>query len=227
MARLPRLVLPAHAHHVVLRGTGDRPVFADELDRDAFVAALLAAGAATGVAVQAFALHTHEAQLLLTPPLAASLSRCIQALGRAYVPAHNRRHGRSGSVWDGRFRCAVVEPGDTRLAVLCLIDGGWLDGSEAPRTSAPHRLGGPRLAGLDDPPEYWALGNTPFEREAAYRELLADRHPGPEQAARLRRAALGGWAAGSAAFAEQVAALSARPARPRPRGRPRRGPQPG
>jgi putative transposase len=72
---------------------------------------------------------------------------------------------------------------------------------------------------LKNPPEIWALGNTPFEREAAYRSLLAAGLPAT-QAQALRQAALGGWAAGSAAFALDLSRATARPARPRPRGRP-------
>lgn len=70
-------------------------------------------------------------------------------------------------------------------------------------------------------PETWALGNTPFDREAAYRALLLAGLPQAETDA-LRQAALGGWAAGSAAFVATVAQTAARPAAPRARGRPRR-----
>ena len=125
----------------------------------------------------------------------------MQALGRRYVAAHNRRHGRRGTLWDGRFRCGVVEPGATRLQALCLIDGAAADRGI---TSAAHRLGGPRDALLVDPPEYWQLGNTPFEREAAYRRLLQAGVP-PAAAQALRSAAIGGWAAGSPGFKASLA----------------------
>ena len=53
------------------------------------------------------------------------------------------------------------------------------------------------------PPQYWALGNTPFAREAAYRTLLVQGCDARAQAA-LADAALKGWALGSETF---VAAL--------------------
>ena len=139
--------------------------------------------------------------------------------GNRYVAAHNRRHGCRGTLWDGRFRCGVVEPGPTRLQALCLIDGA---ATESGLTSAAHRLGAPRDALLVDPPEYWQLGNTPFEREAAYRGLLQAGVP-PAAAQALRSAAIGGWAAGSPGFKASLADALSRPAQPRPRGRPRRG----
>ncbi len=217
MARLPRLVLPGHAHYVIQRGHSGQPVFADAADRTAFLAALREAAAAEQVLVHAYALLDTEVQLLATPATAPGLGRMMQAVGRRYVSAYNRRHARTGTLWDGRFRCAVVEPGATLLAVLQLIDVATADPA---RTSAGHRTGGLRDHSLSDPPEIWSLGNTPFEREAGYGALLQRGLPAAQSAA-LRRAALGGWTAGSAAFAAAASVLAARPAVPRPRGRPR------
>jgi len=213
MSRLPRLVIPQRAHYVIQRGHSGQSVFTDDEDRRAFLAALREAAAAQRLAVHAYALLDNEVHLLATPPDRTALGRAVQALGRRYVSAYNRRHGRSGTLWDGRFRCAVVEPGAWQLAALTLIDG--LPGT----TSAAHRAGGGPLGFVTDPSEFWQLGNTPFEREAAYRRLLA-LGVAPAQAAALREAALGGWAVGSAPFLAQLAGQTGRPLRPRPRGRP-------
>jgi len=220
VARLPRLVVPGQAHLIIHRGHSGAAVFADDTDRAAYLAALRETAAAEGVQVHAYALASTEVQLLATPAEPLALGRLMQALGRRYVAAHNRRHGRRGTLWDGRFRCGVVEPGPTRLQALCLVDGA---GADAGLSSAPHRLGGPREALLIDPPEYWQLGNTPFEREAAYRTLLDAGLPAAT-ASWLRGAALGGWAAGSPEFTARLAAATSRPAQARPRGRPRRVP---
>lgn len=240
MARLPRLALAGHTH-LVLQGAhpgltaAGQPLFLDGLDRLSYRHALFAAAAEADVSVLAYALHDHQVRLLLTPDSAPGLSRLMQSLGGRYVGAYHRRHGGKGTLWDGRFRAAVVEPGPWRLAAL-----RWVDGAvDLPRTHAPpaaaaegdvgtctsgsQRLGGSREPGLHDPPEWWSLGNTPFEREAAYRALLAQGLPNA-QASALRAGTLAGWALGSAAFAEQVAQTLGRPARPRARGRPRKSP---
>lgn len=215
MARLPRCVVPGQAHYVILRGHNGQPVFADDADRRACIDALREAAAAQRVAVHAYALPDTAVHLLLTPPDSAALSRTMQAFGRRYVSAYNRVHARSGTLWDGRFRCAVVEPGPWRLAAALLIDG--FGGP----TSAAHRTGGAREAWLQELPEIWHLGNTPFEREAMYRTLLVQ-GLSASQAATLRDGAVGGWAIGSAEFVAQLSAQTDRPQRPRPRGRPRR-----
>jgi putative transposase len=221
VARLPRLEWPGQLHLVLLRGHGALSgpgVFTDAADRAAFIAALREAAAAEAVQVHAYALLHDEAQLLVTPAGPGALGRLMQGVGRRYVSAYNRRHGHRGSLWAGRFHNAVVEAGAPALTALRLLDGA---SSEAGATSAGHRTGAAREAWLSDPPEVWSLGNTPFEREAAYRDLLAQGVP-PPQAEALRRAALGGWALGSAAFVAAAERAMTRPATPRPRGRPRK-----
>lgn len=218
MARRSRLVVAGLAHYVLLRGHSGAPVMTDADDRGAFLAALRQATTPQHVLIHAWALLDNEVHLLLRPATAGALSRAMQTLGRRYVAVFNRRHGRSGTLWDGRFRAAVLEPGSTTLAALRRIDALARDLPQA--SSAPGRTGGVRPAELVDPPEVWALGNTPFEREAAYAGLLAQEMP-PAQAELLATSARGGWACGSADFLAQLAEQSARPVRPGPRGRPR------
>lgn len=219
MARLPRLALPGFVHYVIQRGHNGQPVFLDSVDRSLYLAAITAAAAVEPVQLHAWALLDTEVQLMATPGSASALSRFMQAVNRRYVTVFNKRHGRSGTLWDGRFRAAVVEPGALRLQVLALIDSVGAD--HAPTsTPARQRLGGAHEPLVADPPEYWSLGNTPFEREAAYRALLAD-GVAPATAALLRRAALGGWVAGLTSSALQRADEGGRPLTPRRRGRPR------
>ena len=221
MARLPRLIVPGEAHYLILRGhagLSEPGICWDEQDRDTLLAALREAALNEGVQIHAYALLPTELQLLATPAQDAALGRMIQGLGRRYVSAYNRRHGRRGTLWDGRFRCALVEAGASRLAVLQLIDG---QAEAIATTSATHRTGGARQSLIADIPEVWSLGNTPFEREAAYRELLAT---GLVQATRdkLRLSALGGWAIGSPAYIAELTGGGPRPVVPRARGRPRK-----
>jgi putative transposase len=219
MARLPRLAIAGQPHGLIQRGLADRPVFADDIDRDSYLDALREATASHGVRVHAFALAADEVHLVLTPAEATGPSRLMQAVGRRYVGAHHRRHGGRGTLWDGRFRCAVVEPGPTLLAVLALVDGL---APEPGHSSAGLRCGQPehRLP-LSNPTEVWTLGNTPFERERAWRQRLDEGLPA-EQRQHMLDAARGGWALGSPGFLRALAEALARPTVPRLRGRPPR-----
>jgi putative transposase len=188
----------------------------DDTDRRHYLEALLDASRAEEVQLHAYALLPHEVHLLATPAQGHGLGRLMQAVGRRYVSTYHRRHGGSGTLWNGRFRCALVQPGAPLLNVLCLLDG--LD-ADAGHTSLAHRTTDGRLPLVSDPPEYWALGNTPFDRQALWRDRVAEGLPVVTQQ-QLLAAAHGGWVIGSIDFQRQVAEVTTRPVTPRPRGRP-------
>jgi putative transposase len=227
MARLTRLALAGHLHHVALRGHSGAALFRDDADRGTFVECLRQAARQHGLAVHAYALLDAEAHCLATPPQADALSRAVQSLGRRYVGVFNRRHGRSGTLWDGRFRSSVLEPVrwlfpaivyiETMPVVLQLTShaGEW------PWSSAPAHLGRCRDPLLTDHPGYWLIGNTPFERERAHADLLSQ-GLAADQSRALDTASRRGLALGSPGFIEQLANEAGRPVQSRPRGRPRR-----
>lgn len=218
MARLPRLVIPGCPHLVIQRTVDRRAVVADEVDRIRLLEVLRAGTVSERVQLHAWALAENELRMVATPADPQSLKRLMQTLGRRYVATHyNPRHGRSGSLWEGRFRACVVEPGEPLLEAMAWVE---LAGVVSGAGSATHHSGHDPDSLICEPPAYWSLGNTPFEREAIWRDRLARGIP-EHQAARIEHAARGGWAFGSAAFI-QSAAASGRPATPRAPGRPRR-----
>jgi putative transposase len=210
MARLARLCIPGQLHHVLMRGVGGQAVFADAEDRDAFLVHLAQAARDHRLAVHAWALMPDHVHLLLTPADASGFSAGMQALGRSHTQAYNRRHGRRGTLWDGRYRSAVLQSDRWLLPAMVWLDShparsgfGAEPGSDHPWVSAGHYLGATTFRLVTVPTGYWALGNTPFAREAAYRTLLEQGCTQTETDA-LRKAALSGWVLGDAAF---IAAL--------------------
>ncbi len=226
MARLARLSAPQVMHYLLQRGHNNGAIVHDMQDLEHLLQVLREAARATGVVLHAYAVAATELRVLATPDSATGVSRMMQALGRRYAAWFNRRHSRSGALWDGRFRSALIESGAPALLALRQIDGlapaGSDDGAPGPllRATGAHRCGGRRDAALIDPPVYWQLGNTPFDRESRYRSLLGEPLPAA-QAQALERAVQGGWAFGSPAFLAGLSSDTARPLAPRPRGRPR------
>lgn len=219
MARLPRLSLPGHAHCVRQATVHGQPLTQDAQDVQALLAAMRELSATCRVAVWAYGVQPQTLDLVLCPETPDGLGRFMQALGRRYVQAFNRRHQRSGALWAGRYRAAVVENGAWLLdAILQVEHPAWQ--AQWP-SSAAHHLGQRRDPVLADAPVFWALGNTPFERELAWRQRLAQ---GPDAATSdaLARAVHGAWAVGSPAFLAGLAEATGRPAQPRRPGRPRR-----
>jgi putative transposase len=229
MARLPRLSLARIAHLVLLRGHNGETVFRDDQDRQTFLDALGVAFEREQVALHAYALLTDRTWLLCTPEQDQGLSRAMQSLGRRFAAAFNRRHQRSGTLWDGRYRATVVEPGRTLLDAMVVVDQWSADAASVaadptPSTwsSARQHLGFEGPMPLRDIAEYWALGNTPFDRATAYRMLLSE-PARPAEVERIVAAVLKGWALGSSEFIEALRLRTTRPLQQRRRGRPRLG----
>lgn len=219
MARLPRLTLPNHLHLVLQRGHAAAPVFVDGEDVAAYLAAFLDVAREWRVMVHGYGFSRHELRLLLTPPDANALSKLMQSAARRHAAWLGRRHGRSGTPWQGRYASAPVEPGPGLFEAMRFVE--MADDPSPLASSADHYRGATTLRGLVDPAGYWALGNTPFEREGAYRRL-AESAPSPAILRRLRAAVLNGWPVGSAGFVGNLAAAHERPVGPAVRGRPRK-----
>lgn len=229
MARLPRSVVAGLPHFVIQRGLNEQAVFHDDLDRIAYRQALVQASREAGVAVHGYGLCRDEVRLLVTPLTPQSLSTMMQSVGRRYVRTFNQRHGRHGTPWEGRFRSAVIDAPDWFMRCLQYAetcDAGDPSGTEPALlaaaddcSSAGHHLGLRIDEWISEHALFWAIGNTPFDREVAYRRVLANPLP-PISIEAIRSAALKGWALGSPAFAKSIGTLTGRRHEPLARGRP-------
>jgi putative transposase len=226
MARLPRLAVTDAAHLVVWRGHNGQPVFVDDDDRQAWLAFMAESAAREGVEWHGHALLVSALWMLATPRREGALSRWMQALGRTYVRRFNQRHGRRGTLWDGRYRAAVLAP-DWVLPALVFLDQApvWEGLAAAPEawpwSSHRHYVGAEPQRAVTPPAAWWSLGDTPFAREAAYRRLVQE-GLSQQQVQRLREAALKGWPLGDAAFLAALQAQTGRRTEPARPGRPRK-----
>lgn len=229
MARQPRLTLPGQTHHLLVRGNNRQSIFVDDDDRRRLLAQVVEATREHGVAVHAYVLMPNHLHLLVTPSQVDSLSRAMQSLGRRYVASFNARHQRSGTLWEGRYRAHLVGGADNVLRCMRFIElnphrsglaPGLLDGTWS---SLPHHLGVARDTLITEPAAYWQLGNTPFDREAAYRAWL-EQGVGSIEAERFRAALVSGRPIGDGAYVAELERLTSRSLAPRPRGRPKKLP---
>lgn len=224
MARQPRLTLPGSLHHILLRGNNRAPIFADAHDRDRMRQMLAERAQEERVALHAYLLMDNHLHLLVTPEGEDSLARMMQAVGRRYVRAYNQRQGRSGTLWEGRYRSTVLQAEAWLLTCLTHLDlhpvrAGLV---ERPQdwawSSYRHYAGIEPDRNLTPHPLLWSLGNTPFAREQAYVQRVERGVTVAERQA-LADAALHGWVLGDARFVE---ALQKRTARRLTRGKPGR-----
>ena len=227
MARLPRLTAPGLPHHLIQRGNNRQAIFVDEVDCARYLDDLGELAAAHGLAVHAYVLMPNHVHLLATPADRDTLSRVMQALGRRYVRQFNDRHRRTGTLWEGRYRSTVVKTDRYLLACMRYIElnpvrAGLVDEPGDYRWSShPHQLGLRMDPLITEHAVYWALGNTPFERQLAYRRLFEQNLQADDIEA-IRSATHRGWVLGGRGFADEIAGQTGRRTRPVRRGRPRK-----
>ena len=209
MARLPRLSLPGQPHHVIQRGNNRQAIVVDTADRERLLALWAEQAPRFGVALHAYMLMDNHFHLLVTPPTAEALPQFMQAVGRSYVRGFNDRHGRSGTLWEGRYRATVLQAERYLLPCMVYMDlnpvrSGLVAEAHDHVWSSHYHYAGLRTDRFVTPhPLYWTLGNTPFAREAAYADLVYQGISARDQLL-LTEATLQGWAAGDPSF---VAAL--------------------
>ena len=174
------------------------------------------------VALHGWAILLDRIILLATPAQADALPRVVQGLGRSI--AIKVSHGRS---FHERYRSTLLGDDWVNACLVWLetlpLQYGLVDTpARWPWSSAQEHVGLRLDAGmLTDHSEYWNLGNTPFSRQAKYRELLQV-GIGETTVTRINAAIQGQWALGSDDFIQRVSMRSSRRAAPAPRGRPRK-----
>jgi putative transposase len=229
MARLPRLVVPKQPHHIVQSGVDRQTILREPADYLAFLAWLRDAAKQYKVALHAYVLMPTHLHLLATPEDSDSLARMMQWIGRHYVPYFNRKYGRSGTLWQGRFKATVIDAPTyfitcCRYVELNPVRAGLVaDAIDYPWSSYAHHIGVRSNPLITDHSLYWEIGNTPFEREAGYKQMT-EQALTSEELQDLQTNLNKGWALGTEAFKADLERQLNRQVRPEKRGRPSKRP---
>jgi putative transposase len=231
MARLPRLVLPHQPHHVIQRGNDRQLIFREQEDYQRFLGWLKESARFYSVAIHSYVLMPNHLHLLATPGDDDGLAQMMQKLGRFYVPWFNNKYERNGGLFQGRFRTSLVDTERYFLACSRYIElnpvrahlaAGPLD---YPWSSYAHHAGSRVDPIVTDHALYWALGNTPFQREAAYIELV-QQGLSAEELDLINAAVLKGQPLGGETFKAELERKTKRQILPAKRGRPFKAPLP-
>lgn len=225
MARLPRLIIPHHPHHIIQQGNDRQLIFREAEDYQRFLGWLRESAKEYKVAIHAYVLMPTHLHLLATPADADGLAQTMQRVGRYYVPWYNAKYARSGSLFQGRFKTSVIDPASYFLQCSQYIEFNPVraqlasDALAYPWSSYAHHAGVRPDPLITDHALYWALGNTPFQREALYLELAEKPLTAP-QLELINQAVLKGWPLGSDAFKADLEKKAQRQVLPAKRGRP-------
>jgi len=117
MARPLRLAFPHAVYHVTSRGNARQKIYQDTTDREQFLSILTHVVSRYGWLCHAYCLMDNHYHLMIETPK-ANLSLGMRHLNGLSTQAFNRRHGRVGHLFQGRYQGILVEK-DSHLLELC------------------------------------------------------------------------------------------------------------
>ena len=191
MGRKPREEQAGGVYHVFARGNDRHQLFITDADRVLYLTLVGTVTMQRRWRTMAYCLMTNHFHLLIETP-SPNLAAGMQRLQSVYARTFNRRHGRTGHVFERRFGAERVES-DAQLQMVARyiavnpVEAGLCGRPEAwPWSSHAVVVGravGPRWLDMDRLLEFFGnVGGDPAER---YARLVAERReardglPGP------------------------------------------------
>lgn len=186
MPRIPRhqTVVPAHPHHVILRGNNRRRLFSYPRERRHFLTSLRKSSIKHGVPVHVLMLMTNHVHLLVTPDGPKQLARFVGAFAQSYSQYRNRARNSSGKLFEQRYTCIPILHEEQMAVTHVYVELNPVR-ARLCTDAADHRWSTYRLhAGLEEKealiadlwspsPWYLSLGRKSMERAAAFRNWFA------------------------------------------------------
>ena len=227
MARPTRLELPGTPLHVIQRGNNRAACFFGEMDRRFYLKCLHEAAVRRNCAIHAYVLMSNHIHLLVTPNERGGVARMVQDVGRRYVRIINAIHGRTGTLWEGRFKSSLVDSESYLMTCHRYIE---LNPVRAGLTAEPgayawsshrHYSSGARDKLITEHPVFAGLGSSAAARRTAFCSLFEEQLDAPTLK-HIRDAANTGSALGSESFLARTESVLGRRVRPPIRGRPQK-----
>jgi putative transposase len=202
-------------------------VFIDDEDRCHYLRLLERAVSEHDIKVHAYVLMDNHVHLLATGLRQGAIASALRRLAQCHVQSMNRKHRRSGTLWEGRFKSCLVGSERYLLSVYRYIElnpvrARMVERPEQHAWSSVHANAFLRSDAIVSPHRcFLALATEALERAACYRSWLSE-GVDEELLAAIRVHLAQERAYGDRRFQEMVERTLNRPATVRPRGRPRK-----
>ena len=203
---MPRHARYRAAHvpaHVLQRGNNRCACFLDDLDRSLYLGLLRQFAPSTECDIHAYVLMTNHVHMLVTSRVDEGMSALMKAVGQRYAQHFNRKYGRSGTLWEGRFKSSLITTEDHLFRCHRYVEANPVRARMVERvvdypwsSHAFNVLGAPSPVLLTPRPEYLAMGSCDAARWAAYKSLFATDLTEWELG-EIRSAIIGGFALGT------------------------------
>ncbi|HSV31168.1 MAG TPA: transposase [Atribacteraceae bacterium] len=170
MTRPLRLVYPGAVYHLTSRGNARGNIYREDLDRETFTDILALVVKRYHWLCHAYCLMDNHYHLLVETP-EANLCQGMRQLNGIYTQRCNRKHGKPGHLFQGRYKAILVDKENyllelCRYVVLNPVRARWVELPEQWQWGSYQST-----AGLAKVPEYlfvdWILGLFGTNRKVA------------------------------------------------------------
>jgi REP-associated tyrosine transposase len=120
MARRPRLFAPGVLYHVIVRGNQRQKTFTSDSDYQAYLERLAKYRRQFGYTIYAYCLMSNHVHLLVQSS-ATPLAKFMQGLQQSFTQYFNRRHKKSGHLFEGRYKAIVCQEDPYLLELIRYI----------------------------------------------------------------------------------------------------------
>jgi putative transposase len=203
---------------VVQRGNDRQACFREPTDYMVYLVTLRDMAVKHGCAIHAYCLMTNHVHILLTPDSVAACTGLMRDLGQRFVQYFNRRHDRTGTLWEGRFRSSLVESARYVLACYRYVElnpvRAGLVRHPADYAWSSHAVN----AGLA--PNTFLTPHAELSAVASNYRALFEQELEPALIRDIRQATHGGYPLAGETFKAELKKLSARRVEPGRAGRP-------
>jgi len=216
MARLPRFILPGQPQHIIQRGNNRQDTFREKCDYQYYIEKLTIAADKNQCDIHAYVLMTNHVHLLITPHTEIGIGKMMQMLGRYYVQFFNKKYNRTGTLWEGRYKAAMIDTEQYFLTCMRYIElnpvraGMVINPREYIWSSYKFNALGEADDLVTSRYEYQILGDTEAKRQLSYRQLF-ELQLEEGVLSSIRNNTNKGWVLGSKKFKKKVSKIINRP----------------
>jgi len=228
MPRQSRIVLADYPHHIIQRGHNREVIFSGDEDYLYYLDNLRLWKTKLGCKVYAYCMMSNHVHLIINPgENPENLGLLMKRIAGRQTRYINRLEGKTGSLWEGRYKSSPIQADEYLLACCRYIE---LNPVRAGLVGLPvqyqwssylERVGAVKQSILDLDPFYLSLGDAPPERAEKYEQLLNETIP-EQELKQVRGAVQRGQLTASSSFAREASAKLGRRLEFRGPGRPRK-----
>ena len=217
MARRARTILTEIPYHVTQRGNFRQPVFWEDADYVRYLALICSYAGQYGLEIWSYCLMPNHIHFIVYPLLETALARTFGLGHMRYTQEQNRRQGRVGHLWQGRFFAAPLDELYLSRAARYVERNPVRAGMVAHPAEYPWSSAGEHCAERPLPGARW----PDVHALTSWSEFLLDADT-EETLIQLRHATDTGRPLGSDVFVNALESRAGIPLRANPRGRPRK-----